>query len=155
MSMADILPAVRDLLTDALVTPGTVDGIYYGYDDMPQKVFRSQQSYIALEDGGESNAETNTGHHEWRVFNVKIELGVKRITGRTALPQLLDLWDQIDAVIWNPTNRRLPTGAELLSDWLGFFDVESGYLYGEDNPGWRFRSGIAPYRELICRRTWE
>lgn len=151
--MSEILPAVRDMLTAALV-PADVDQLYYGGDEIPEVIFRSSQSYIVLEDGGEVDLPSDMGNIKNTQYNVTIELGMRMITGRLSLPRILEVWEALEAVIFDPENITLPSGGIRLADNCRNFDVDAGYLVAPNNPTWRYRSTIIPYLKTMCRRTF-
>lgn len=152
--MSKILPAVRDMLTAALV-PADVDQVYYGGDEVPEVIYRTSQTYITLEDGGETDLPTDIANVENTIFLVKLELAVRMHTGRLSLPHILAIWNKLKDVIFLPENRVLPVHGERLVDDVNFFDVDAGYIIAPNNPTWRYRSCIIPYPKITeCRRTF-
>ena len=151
--MSEILPAVRDMLTAAL-SPSPIEQVYYGGDEIPEVIFRSSQVYLVLEDGGEVDLADTLGQIKTTQYNVNIELGVRMYSGSQSLPRLLEVWESIENVIFLPENRVLPSGGERLADDVGFFNVDSGYLVAPNNPTWRYRSAVVPYKKTMCRRTF-
>ena len=155
-STAVVYPRFRDLMVDQMETPGHVNRVYYGYRDvMATKTFRSDTTYLMIEDGGEGDAPNRTGQTRNKRYQIIVELGVKWTTSEGSLEQLLTLWQQLEDVIFEPENQHLIIDDERTVDLLNIFDVDSGYLFGTDNPAWRYRRGVAAYDELYCQRSWE
>ncbi len=151
--MSEILPAVRDIITAALV-PGDVNQVYYGGDEIPEAIFRSSQSYIVLEDGGETDLPIDMANIKNTQYNVTLELGMRMYTGRLSLPRILTVWESLEAVIFDPENITLPSAGIRLADNCRNFDVDAGYLVAPKNPTWRYRSTTIPYVKTMCRRTF-
>lgn len=155
LGMKILLPTFRDLLQTGLVDAGHVDRVYYGYRDMASKTLRSDTTYAMIEDGGETDAPNKTGQTRFKRYMIVVEIGVKWTTSAESLQRLLDAWWELEHLLFDPENQHLPADGERQADIIRLFDVDSGYLFGTDNPAWRYRRCIALYDELFCQRSWE
>ncbi len=155
-STSIVYPRFRDLMQSGMADEGLVQRVYYGYRDvMASKTLRSDTTYVMVEDGGEGDAPNRTGQTRNKKYLIIVEIGVKWTNSEDSLDALLLLWQQLEDVMFEPENQHLIVDDERTVDLLNIFDVESGYLFGTDNPMWRWRRGVAAYDELYCQRSWE
>ena len=140
-SMKSLIDNMETFLTTDLVS-GTVKVIEKGLPQDPQQIPFNSYPYIALGDGGERTEDSNSGGQEsqTRFFSVLLVMAVYAMNKETALDNILDLSNTVQASIETQSNRLvdgLVWGRNIASfDW----EDENGFYMG--------RTITVEYREL-------
>lgn len=127
--MKTIIDNVQSFLITDLVS-GTVKVVEKGLPEDPQQIPFNNYPYIALGDGGE-RTENNTGsENQNRFFSVLLVMAVYAMKKETALDNILDLSNDVQASIEKIANRQcdgLVFGRNIATfDWA----QEQGFYMG-------------------------
>lgn len=107
--MKDLINNIIAFFTSVLDT-GSLSAkiVYKGFENMPDQVPPDKFPYIAIDDGGERVERGEVGQStQNRIYTVLIEFGVLVKNPATILDNVLDLSDQIKALIETEANRQL------------------------------------------------
>ena len=137
--MKDLIDSVQTFLTTDLVT-ATAKVVEKGLPEDPQQIPFTNYPYIALGDGGERTAETDSEGSLNRFFSVLLVMAVYAIDKATALDNILDMSNTVKASIETEANRQV--------DGLVWGRNIATFDWGDENGFYMGRTVNIEYREL-------
>ena len=154
MSMNLLIQSLKTLCETQVRDAGIVEAVYLGVSDDQRQVILNDYPYLIIDDLGETTLETIVNAMQVKNYQVRFEIGIRDLDIEDALLDLLQRWEQFEAVILHPDNRRFEVGGDLVAEAIDTFgNVEVGYMTAGDNEArpWRYRRMTIPYRLGICR----